>query len=127
MAGRWVSLVDPQERFNSFNVRLHGIGPDQVENSPSLPELYPEIRRLLEGLPLVSHTSFDRVALEGAANKYGLAPIAMPAADTIWLGLPRTWALLFNITMPWKTPGPPPVSCCTLACIPDGTSMVCCT
>ena len=34
-----------------------------------------ELRRLLEGTVLVSHTSFDRGALDGAMARYGLEPI----------------------------------------------------
>ena len=73
-------LVDPEESFDAFNVRLHGIGQDAVRDCATLPDLYPRLRNLLEGTILVSHTSFDRAALDGAARKYRLAPIR-----TMWL------------------------------------------
>ena len=75
-------LVNPEERFNVFNVRLHGIDEDTVEDSPVFPRVYPELRRSLGGTVLVSHTSFDRVALEGAAEKYGLDPLPVTWLDS---------------------------------------------
>ena len=48
--------VDPQEPFRTFNVRLHGIGPQHVRGCPALPRLDAELRCLLERTPLVSHT-----------------------------------------------------------------------
>ncbi len=90
IAGSWSALVDPGERFNAFNVRLHGIGPDAVQECPALPDLYPELRALLEGPPLVSHTGFDRAALDEAARKYALAPITARWLDSAMVAR-RAW------------------------------------
>ena len=38
--------VDLQEPFRSFNVRLHGIGPEQVRGNPDLPRLDGNLRLL---------------------------------------------------------------------------------
>ena len=84
------TLVNPEERFNAFNVRLHGIGPDCVKDSATLPDLYAQLRRLLEGTVLVSHTSFDRVALDGAARKYGLRPLRTQWLDSAKIAR-RAW------------------------------------
>ena len=84
------TLVNPEERFNAFNVRLHGIGPDCVKDSVTLPDLYVQLRRLLEGTVLVSHTSFDRVALDGAARKYGLRPLRTQWLDSAKIAR-RAW------------------------------------
>ena len=75
-------LVDPEEEFADFNVRLHGIGPDEVKDCPALPELYPRLRRLLKGATVVSHTPFDRQALDEAARKYRLAPMGARWLDS---------------------------------------------
>ena len=77
---QWSILVNPEVRFNAFNVRLHGISEDTVKDSRTLPQVYGELRRLLEGAILVSHTAFDRASLDGASAKYGLEPIL-----AIWL------------------------------------------
>ena len=73
-------LINPEQRFNPVNVRLHGISETTVKNSKTLPQVYAELRHLLDGGVLVSHTAFDRAALDGAANRYGLKPIR-----AIWL------------------------------------------
>ena len=74
--------VDPQEPFRTFNVRLHGIGPQHVRGCPALPRLDAELRCLLEGTPLVSHTGFDRSALDGAMRRYGLRPLRVQWLDS---------------------------------------------
>ena len=68
-------LVNPEQRFNAANVRVHGINDDTVRDSATLPQLEAWLRRTLEGAVLVSHTEFDRVALDGAMHRYGLAAI----------------------------------------------------
>ena len=73
--GQLSVLVNPEAPFNDFNVRLHGIDHIAVRDSKALPLLESRLRRLLEGTVLVSHTSFDRRALDGAMERYGLRPI----------------------------------------------------
>ena len=68
-------LVNPEAQFNDFNVRLHGIDDIAVQDSKTLPLLESQLRRLLDGAVLVSHTGFDRRALDGAMARYGLRPI----------------------------------------------------
>ena len=51
-----------------------------VRDSETLPQVYARLRHLLEGAVLVSHTTFDKVALDGAMDRYGLEPI-----EAIWL------------------------------------------
>ena len=68
-------LVNPEMPFSPFNVGLHGIDEERVRHSETLPQIHARLRRLLEGTPLVSHTSFDRGAIDGATERYGLRPI----------------------------------------------------
>ena len=75
-------LVNPEGAFRRFNVRLHGIGPAAVQDSVTIPDLEPELRRLLEGTVLVSHTPFDRRALDGALSRYGARPIRVKWLDS---------------------------------------------
>jgi DNA polymerase III subunit epsilon len=67
MVDSWQSLVDPLEHFNSFNVALHGIGPETVAGAPCWSEVFPFVDRLLGGAVVASHTSFDRCAMELAS------------------------------------------------------------
>ena len=83
-------IVDPQEPFRTFNVRLHGIAPQHVRGCPALPRLDAELRGLLEGTPLVSHTGFDRSALDGAMRRYGLRPLRVRWLDSAQIAR-RAW------------------------------------
>ncbi len=83
-------LVSPEQGFNPVNVRLHGIDEARVRGSETLPQVAPRLRRLLEGAALVSHTEFDRVALDGAMRRYGLAPIHVTWLDSAMIAR-RAW------------------------------------
>ncbi len=83
-------LVNPEERFNPFNIRLHGIDEEAVKDSPAFPRVYDELYRRTVGVTLVSHTGFDRVALEGAAEKYGLDPLPVTWLDSAMVAR-RVW------------------------------------
>lgn len=71
----WGELVNPQESFLPFNTQLHGIGPRDVSHSPTWPDLQPRLRAMIEKRIVASHTFFDRNALRGADERYGLEPI----------------------------------------------------
>ena len=62
-------LVNPEQRFNPENVRLHGIDDDAVRDSATVPQVAAQLRRLLEGKVLVSHSAFDQIALGGAMGQ----------------------------------------------------------
>lgn len=83
-------LVNPETRFNEFNLRLHGIDEGRVRNSKSLPQLYFWLRGLLDGVVLVSHTAFDEVALIRALKKYGLQPLRISWLDSAAIAR-RAW------------------------------------
>lgn len=75
-------LVNPEERFNPGNVRLHGIDEEAVKDRAAFPRIYDELRGRLDGAVLVSHTQFDRTALKRAADKYGLEPLRVTWLDS---------------------------------------------
>lgn len=79
---QWSTLINPRELFNTDNIAIHGIRKETVQTSPTLPEAYPELSRMLTGTILVSHTDFDRVALTDAARKQGLPPIQATWLDS---------------------------------------------
>jgi len=80
----WSRYVNPGERFERVNVGVHGITAETVKQAPTFPELVEEIRELIEGRVVVSHTSFDRVALLRATEKHGL-----PEFECRWLDSAR--------------------------------------
>ena len=73
-------LVKPETSFNAFNVNLHGISEEMVKDCKTLPQIQAELRSVIEGITLVSHTHFDRVALDRAMERYGFRAI-----HTTWL------------------------------------------
>lgn len=88
--GQTSFLVDPEAQFNDFNVRLHGIGQDTVRAAETLPQLERMLRRLLERTVLVSHTGFDRIAMDGAMERYDLRPLRARWLDSAMVAR-RAW------------------------------------
>jgi DNA polymerase-3 subunit epsilon len=92
----WGTLINPEDSFLSFNIRLHGIGPCNVARSPTWIEVQNDLRRFLEQSTLVSHTYFDRGAMSRANCRYGVDTISV----TNWLDTcqiaRRAWPHLSN-------------------------------
>ena len=86
----WSSLVNPEDEFDGFNIKIHGIDESMVENSPTLPELRGELRNRLRGSILASHMSFDRTAFERAMFKYHLEQLQVAWLDSARIAR-RVW------------------------------------
>lgn len=67
-------LVKPKgNQYDSFNISLHGITPEDTKNSLSFPDVWKEVSPYLEGKIVVAHnTSFDMYALRDAFNDYNI-------------------------------------------------------
>ncbi|MES3027980.1 MAG: exonuclease domain-containing protein [Pseudomonadota bacterium] len=74
------SLIDPEDRFDAFNTRLHGIGARHVRGKPNYARLHATISAHLGGRVAVAHSNFDRAALGAACAQAGI-----PAIDARWL------------------------------------------
>ncbi len=68
LAGGWESLVNPHDFFSPFNVSVHGIVEATVEDAPTWTKVFPQIESRLSNAIVVSHTSFDRVAVARACS-----------------------------------------------------------
>jgi DNA polymerase-3 subunit epsilon len=90
LADSWVSLVNPEDYFNAFNVSIHGIDNCQVKDAPTWCEVLPQVSARLQNQIVVSHTPFDRLALARACDRYNLA-----GCECVWLDsakvVRRTW------------------------------------
>ena len=73
-------LLNPEEAFEEINTGIHGINRETVRDALTMPLIHPKFRELIDGTVLVSHSSFDRQALERAAEKYGI-----PMPEVRWL------------------------------------------
>ena len=67
------SLVNPETRFDSFNIRLTGIDEALVRDAPAFPELWDRLAPMLEGgLPVAHNAVFDLGVLKRCFNAYGI-------------------------------------------------------
>lgn len=67
-------FVQPEGNiYDSMNIWIHGITPEDTKNSPSFPDVWKEVLPYLQNKIVVAHnTSFDMYALRDAFNKYGI-------------------------------------------------------
>lgn len=68
-------LVRPQGNvYNYWNIKLHGIRPNDTENSPEFPEVWTEISKYLQTIPvLVAHNAmFDMGCIRCSLELYGM-------------------------------------------------------
>jgi DNA polymerase-3 subunit epsilon len=82
MSEEWSSLVNPEDDFDPFNVSIHGITKEMVKDSPIFSNLVEKVRRFLDSRVVVSHTSFDRVAVSRACARYGFAKFECSWVDS---------------------------------------------
>ena len=69
LSQEWMTYLDPEERFNKDNVAVHGITEAAVRGWPTLPGVADHLSELLNGRIVVSHSQFDRVALDRAFDR----------------------------------------------------------
>jgi DNA polymerase III subunit epsilon len=90
LAGRWESLVNPQDYFDPFNVAIHGIDEDMVAHAPTFDDVHRELLRMLTDQVVVSHTHFDRIAVERVCERYDLTPLSCTWLDSARI-VRRAW------------------------------------
>ena len=66
------TLVNPLAAFLPRNIEIHGIRPEQVQDAPSLAEVYDRLKADLDGAVLVHHGDFDWQAFGSAALVHDL-------------------------------------------------------
>jgi DNA polymerase-3 subunit epsilon len=72
LAHEWKTLVNPEDEFDPLNVSIHGIDEDAVKEAPTFEQVAPQLASHLADRVVVSHTSFDRVALTRAFEEVRL-------------------------------------------------------
>lgn len=82
LADSWVSLVNPQDYFSAVNVSIHGIDNCCVIDAPTWGEVFPEVASRLQNMIVVSHTPFDRVAVERACSRANLEGVECTWLDS---------------------------------------------
>jgi DNA polymerase III epsilon subunit-like protein len=65
------SLVNPETRFDSFNIRLTGITPERVKGQPTFPQLWETIAPIMSSGLLIAHNApFDLGVLAKCLTAY---------------------------------------------------------
>ena len=86
----WGSLVNPHDEFSPINVSIHGITEESVASAPSFQEISGALWSHVSDRLVVSHTWFDRIALQRASERCG---VSFPSCR--WLDsakvVRRTW------------------------------------
>lgn len=67
------SLVNPEQHFDYFNIKLTGITPEMTQSAPTFPQLWEQIGPLMESGILVAHNApFDMGVLAKCIDHYGI-------------------------------------------------------
>ena len=70
---KYFSLVNPETRFDAFNIRLTGITPDMVLDQPTFPMLWREIASMMNNGLLIAHNApFDMRVLAKCLLDYDI-------------------------------------------------------
>lgn len=67
-------LVQPNDCFDPWNTKVHGLRSIDVHDAPIWPELWPELSAWLQGPTcVISHTMFDQRAIAAACADHNIA------------------------------------------------------
>ena len=67
------TLVNPEAHFDSFNISLTGIHPEDVRDAPTFPELWKTLEPIFSSGILVAHNAaFDVRVLSHCLHDYGI-------------------------------------------------------
>ena len=93
----YYTLIQPPEnKYNPFNIQIHGITREDTRYAPSFVKIWPELREHLEGRVVVAHNApFDMGVLNACVTKAGLAPPTFSYCDTVAISR-RVWPELEN-------------------------------
>jgi DNA polymerase-3 subunit epsilon len=88
-------LIRPQEmRFSSFNIAIHGIRPEQVEDAAEFPEVMDEFADDLRDTLVIAHNaSFDMSVIRATYARYDVACPTLDYACTLKMAQ-KTWSHL---------------------------------
>ena len=68
IADQWATLVDLGEEFDPWCSKIHGITGETVQGMRTFGAIWPELRNRLGNSTVISHSSFDRTAINQAAE-----------------------------------------------------------
>lgn len=86
----WETLINPEEEFDFINISIHGLNYSDIKDAPTFKDISKTLIKLLQDRILVSHMSFDRVALFRAFEKAELKQLNCSWIDSAMV-VRRTW------------------------------------
>ena len=95
----YYTLIHPHDDvsyFDPFNIYIHGIEPEDVEDAPYFYEIYDELMEMFEGNIIIAHNApFDMGCLRAACEMDGLEVPPLQYLDTVRLAR-KVWPDLPN-------------------------------
>lgn len=83
-------LIDPKAEFDSVNIGVHGIRPENVVGKPTFQHAHGPVSSFFENEVVFSHSVFDQTAFNKACDQHGL-----PRFECHWMDSTRivrkTW------------------------------------
>lgn len=69
---RYYSLIQPEPNYYHYwNIRVHGIRPEDTEDAPVFPTVWREVEERIRGLALIAHNkAFDEKCLKAVFRAY---------------------------------------------------------
>ena len=81
----------PGNRYESGNIAIHGIRPEDTEHAPDFSHVWAEAMQMIDDRPLVAHNaSFDVGVIRRSCQEFELQPPSSAYACTVQLSR-RTW------------------------------------
>ncbi len=90
VSGLFVSYLQTSQPVLWSAQKIHGIGPEQLKDAPSLLSLWPELRDRLQGAIVVAHGKGTEKRFLRAFPGHGFGPWldTLPLARALWPDLP---------------------------------------
>jgi DNA polymerase-3 subunit epsilon len=86
----WESIINPNQFFDPYLSRIHGITAEQVQGKPGFKEISEYLENIIKGRRLFHHMPFDRNAINRACSRYDALPWSPKWLDSAKL-VRRAW------------------------------------
>ncbi|WP_087864015.1 exonuclease domain-containing protein [Comamonas thiooxydans] len=77
----WSSLINPNADFRDFNIRIHGIRPQDVTHAPTFDKVFYELQKMIGSSMVSSYGAFDRSAFSQACATHELPELSKTWVD----------------------------------------------
>lgn len=95
ISNEWETLVDPNDDFDGFNMRIHGITPEMVIGQPAFSDAFARVTSLASQNLVASYGHFDRSAFSQACELHQISRM-----DNPWLNIHpvvrRAWPDMYS-------------------------------